>query len=166
MPQTKATTELTVEEQIAQIQKEAQDKIKELRSKLSWDQRFKTAFNTYVKSKSGVIAEYLHGHKLESYEVNQINEYLREANLNLVYNSATFDNSLYYNQSAINNLVDEYDLSEYPVYTVFAVLENAKVVGYIQVNCNYSSYNGNEYSSWTFVQPKEITCIVFTAYKP
>lgn len=165
MARTKTTTELTVEEQIAQIQKEAQNRIKGLRSKLSWDQRFKTAFNTYVKSKSGVIAQYLSGSKPESYEVNEINEYLREANLNLVYNSATFDNSLY-NQSAINNLVDEYDLSEYPVYTVFAVLENNEVVGYIQVNCNYSSYNGNEYSSWTFVQPKEITCTVFTAYKP
>ena len=66
----------------------------------------------------------------------------------------------------MDSLVDSYDLSEYPVYTVFAVYEGTEVKGYIRISCNYSSYNGNEYSNWSFVKPTEITCKVFSAYKP
>lgn len=165
MARTKTVTELTVEQQIAQIQKEAQDKIKELRSKLPWNQRFKTAFAAYAKNNSHRITEYMHGQSVDSSYVDSINEYLKDQNLSLVYNSATFDNPLY-GQKIVNSLVDQYDLSEYPVYTVFAVLEDTVVKGYIQINCNYSSYNGNDYSGWHFVQPKEITCTVFTQYNP
>lgn len=165
MARTKTVTELTVEQQIAQIQKEAQDKIKELRSKLPWNQRFKTTFTAYTKNNSHKIVSAMNGYEVDSSYVSSINEYLKDQNLSLVYNSATFDNPLYH-QKIINSLVYQYDLSEYPVYTVFAVLEDTVVKGYIQINCNYSSYNGNDYSGWHFVQPKEITCTVFTEYNP
>jgi len=165
MARTKTVTELTVEQQIAQIQKEAQDKIKELRSKLPWNQRFKTAFAAYVKNNSHKITDYMRGQHVDGSYVDSINEYLKDQNLSLVYDSATFDNPLY-DQKIVNSLVDQYDLSEYPVYTIFAVFEDTVVKGYIQVNCNYSSYNGNDYSGWHFVQPKEITCTVFTQYNP
>ena len=163
MARTKAITELTVEQQIAQIQKEAQDKIKELRSKLPWNQRFKTAFAAYVNGRTHKIAEGMSGYQVDSSYLSSINDFLKDQNLSLVYNSATFDNELYRNTS---NNIDDFDLSEYPVSTVFAVLEGTEVKGYVQVNCTYSSYNGNEYSSWTFVKPKEIICTVFTAYNP
>jgi len=47
MARTKA--ELTVEQQIAQIQKEAAEKIKQLQTALPWNKRFKTAFEKYIK---------------------------------------------------------------------------------------------------------------------
>ena len=165
MARTKSTVELTVEEQIAKIQKEAQDKIKELRNSLSWNERFKTAFNEYVKHNSGSISENLEGHKPEYGIERDINIALADVNLKVSYDSSTFDNDLY-NQGQMDNLVDSYDLSEYPVYTVFAVSEGSEVKGYVRINCNYSSYNGNEYSTWHFVKPTEITCKVFSAYKP
>ncbi len=165
MARTKSTTELTVEEQIAKIQKEAQDKIKELRNSLSWHERFKTAFNEYLKHNSGDIAANLQGHKPEYGIERGINIALTDVNLKVSYDSSTFDNDLY-NQGQMDNLVDSYDLSEYPVYTVFAVYEGTEVKGYVRINCHYSSYNGNEYSAWHFVKPQEITCKVFSAYKP
>ena len=165
MARTKSTVELTVEEQIAKIQKEAQDKIKELRNSLSWNERFKTAFNEYVKNKSHDIAISLQGHKPEYGIESEINFALRDVNLKVSYDSSTFDNDLY-NQGKMDCLVDSYDLSEYPVYTVFTVYEGTEVKGYIRINCQYSSYNGNEYGSWQFVKPQEITCKVFSVYKP
>lgn len=165
MARTKSTPELTVEEQIAKIQKEAQDKIKELRNSLSWHERFKTAFNEYLKHNSGDIAVNLQGHKPEYGIERNINIALADVNLIVSYDSSTFDNDLY-NQGQMDNLVDSYDLSEYPVYTVFAVYEGTEVKGYVRINCHYSSYNGNEYSAWHFVKPTEITCKVFSAYKP
>jgi uncharacterized membrane protein len=107
----------------------------------------------------------MRGYEPEDYIVDKINDCLSEVNLSVKYDSATFDNSLY-NQSVINNLVDQYDLTEYPVYTIFAVLEGKNIVGYVKVNCQYSSYNGNEYSNFCFVKPQEITCTVFNAYNP
>jgi len=163
MARTKAVVELTVEQQIAQIQKEAQDKIKELRSKLPWNQRFKTAFAAYVNGRTHKIVEGMNGYRVDGSYLSSINDFLKDQNLSLVYNSATFDNELYRNTS---NHIDDFDLSEYPISTVFAVLEGAEVKGYVQINCNYSSYNGNDYSGWHFVQPKEITCTVFTQYNP
>lgn len=165
MARTKSTSELTVEEQIAKIQKEAQDKIKELRNSLVWNERFKTAFNEYLKHSSQDIANYLQGHKPEFGIERDINIALADVNLKVSYDSATFDNDLY-NQGKMDSLVDSYDLSEYPVYTVFAVYEGTELKGYIRISCNYSSYNGNEYSNWSFVKPTEITCKVFSAYKP
>ncbi len=163
MARTKTTTELTVEEQIAQIRKEAADKIKALETSLPWDKRFTNAFNKYVKSNRHDVITDLSGHKVDSGVESEINCYLSEANLSIKYESATFDNDLYYNTSST---IDNFDLSEYPVFTVFAVLENKEIIGYVQINCQYSSYNGNEYNGFSFVKPKEITCKVFTAYKP
>lgn len=165
MARTKAVVELTVEQQIAQIQKEAAEKIKQLQNALPWNKRFQSAFQKYVRSYEKDITAHMTGYKPESGIETEINDFLRDVNLSIKYNSATFDNSLY-NQSAINDLVDQYDLSEYPVYTVFAVLEGKEIVGYVQINCQYSSYNGNEYNNFYFVKPKEITCTVFTAYNP
>lgn len=165
MARTKEVTALTVEQQIAQIQKEAQEKIKELRSQLPWNQRLKTVLNAYTKNYAHRIVEAMNGHQVDSSYLSTVNEYLKDQNLSLVYNSATFDNPLY-NLNIANSLIDEYDLSEYPVYTVFAVFEDKVLKGYIQINCNYSSYNGNDYKSWHFVQPKEITCTMFTQYNP
>lgn len=165
MARTKVTPQLTVEEQIAKIQKEAQDKIKELRNSLAWNERFKTAFNEYLKYSSEDIARSLQGHKPEYGIERDINVALADVNLKVSYDSSTFDNDLY-NQGQMDNLVDSYDLSEYPVYTVFAVSEGSEVKGYVRINCHYSSYNGNEYGAWHFVKPTEITCKVFSAYKP
>lgn len=167
MARTKAVAELTVEQQIAQIQKEAAEKIKQLQNALPWNKRFKTAFEKYIKLSASKldINSYMRGYKPEDCVVDKINDCLSEVNLSIQYHSATFDNDLY-NQNAINNLVDQYDLSEYPVYTIFTVLEGKEIVGYVQINCQYSSYNGNEYSNFYFVKPKEITCTVFTAYNP
>lgn len=165
MARTKVAPQLTVEEQIAKIQKEAQEKIKELRNSLAWHERFKTAFNEYLKYNSNDIASSLQGHKPEYSIERDINIVLADVNLQVSYDSATFDNDLY-NQGKMDSLVDSYDLSEYPVYTVFAVYEGTEVKGYIRISCNYSSYNGNEYSNWSFVKPTEITCKVFSAYKP
>lgn len=157
--------ELTVEQQIAQIQKEAAEKIKQLQTALPWNKRFKNAFEKYLVGNRIDIAKYMTGSKPENHIEHEINDYLREVNLSIRYDSATFDNSLY-NQSAINNLVNQYDLTEYPVYTIFAVLEGTNIIGYVQINCQYSSYNGNEYSNFYFVKPKEITCTVFNPYTP
>lgn len=165
MTRTKSAVELSVEEQIAKIQKEAQEKIKELRNSLSWNERFKTAFNEYVKHNSPDIADYLQGHKPENGIERDINIALADVNLKVSYDSSTFDNDLH-NQGQMDNLVDSYELSEYPVYTVFAVSEGSEVKGYVRINCRYSSYNGNEYSAWHFVKPTEITCKIFSAYKP
>jgi arginine/ornithine N-succinyltransferase beta subunit len=165
MARTKAVAELTIEQQIAQIQKEAAEKIKQLQNALPWNKRFQNAFQKYVRSHGKDIIAHMTGYKPESGIETEINDFLRDVNLSIKYDSATFDNSLY-NQSAINDLVDQYDLSEYPVYTVFAVLEDKEIVGYVQINCQYSSYNGNEYNNFYFVKPKEITCTVFTAYNP
>lgn len=165
MARTKSAVELSVEEQIAKIQREAQDKIKELRNSLVWNERFKTAFNEYLKYCSEDVANYLQGHKPEYGIESEINSSLADVNLKVSYDSSTFDNDLY-NQGQMDNLVDSYDLSEYPVYTVFAVSEGSEVKGYVRINCHYSSYNGNEYSAWHFVKPIEITCKVFSAYKP
>lgn len=155
--------ELTVEQQIAQIQKEAAEKIKQLQTALPWNKRFETAFKKYLVANKQDIVNCLRGNKPEYGIENEINAHLREVNLSIKYDSATFDNSLY-NQSAFD--VSSYDLSEYAVYTVFAVLEGKEIVGYIQINCQYSSYNGNEYSNFYFVKPKEITCTVFNTYNP
>lgn len=165
MARTKAVVELTVEQQIAQIQKEAAEKIKQLQNTLPWNKRFKTTFEKYVRSYEKDITAHMTGYKPESGIETEINDFLRDVNLSIKYDSATFDNSLY-NQSAINDFVSSYDLTEYPVYTVFAVFEDGKIVGYVQINCQYSSYNGNEYNNFYFVKPKEITCTVFTAYNP
>lgn len=140
-------------------------KIKKLRNSLSWHERFKTAFNEYLKHNSGDIAANLQGHKPEYGIERGINIALADVNLTISYDSSTFDNDLY-NQGQMDNLVDSYDLSEYPVYTVFAVYEKTDLKGYVRINCKYSSYNGNEYSAWHFVKPTEITCKVFSAYKP
>lgn len=163
MARTKAVAELTVEQQIAQIQKEAAEKIKQLQNALPWNKRFQNAFQKYIRHHENEITRELIGHKPETI-VHSIDNELREVNLSVKYNSATFDNDLY-NQSAINNF-EQYDLTEYPVYTIFAVLEGKEIVGYVQINCQYSSYNGNEYSNFYFVKPKEITCTVFNVYNP
>jgi len=164
MARTKAVAELTVEEQIAQIRKEAADKIKALETSLPWDKRFTNAFNKYIKSNRNDITRDLTGYKPDDNSIeHDINIYLSEVNLSLKYDSATFDNDLYHNSSSS---IDDNDLSEYPVYTVFAILENKQVVGHVKINCLYSSYNGNEYSGFSFVQPKQITCKVFTAHNP
>ena len=157
--------ELTVEQQIAQIQKEAAEKIKQLQTALPWNKRFKNEFDKYIKLSSSKldINSYMRGYKPEDYVVDKINDYLREVNLSVKYNSATFDSSLY-NESVFD--IDSYDLTEYAVYTIFEVLEGKEIVGYVQINCQYSSYNGNEYSNFYFVKPKEITCTVFNAYNP
>ena len=157
--------ELTVEQQIAQIQKEAAEKIKQLQTALPWNKRFETAFKKYPVGNKQDIANCLRGNKPEHGIENEINAHLREVNLSIEYDSATFDNSMY-NQTSVNDFVDTYDLTEYPVYTIFAVLEGEKIAGYVQINCQYSSYNGNEYSNFYFVKPKEVTCTVFTAYNP
>lgn len=164
MARTKAVVELTVEQQIAQIQKEAAEKIKQLQNALPWNKRFQNAFQKYIRHHENEITEQLNGRQPHDI-VHSINDELREVNLSVKYDSATFDNSLY-NQSAINDFVSNYDISEYPVYTVFAVLEGKEIVGYVQINCQYSSYNGNEYNNFYFVKPTEITCTVFTAYNP
>ena len=165
MARTKSAVELSVEEQIAKIQKEAQDKIKQLRNSLAWHERFKVAFNEYVKHNSQNIVGSLQGHKPDNSIESDINIALVDVNLKVQYDSSTFDNDLY-NQGQMDNLVESYDLSEYPVYTVFAILQGSEVKGYVRINCYYSSYNGNEYSSWNFVKPKEITCKVFSPYNP
>lgn len=163
MAQTKAVAELTVEQQIAQIQKEAAEKIKQLQNELPWNKRFENAFKKYLlvyKNKQHIV-DCLRGNKPEYDIENKINAHLHEVNLSIKYDSATFDNSLY-NESQFD--ISSYDLSEYAIYTVFAVLEDKEIVGYIQINCQYSSYNGNEYSNFQFVKPKEITCTVFNPY--
>jgi exoribonuclease R len=165
MARTKTVEQLTVEQQIAQIQKEAAEKIKQLQTALPWNKRFKSAFEKYLVGNRPEIAKYMTGSEPEHSIQHEINDYLREVNLSIKYDSATFDNSLY-NQSVVNNLVDQYDLTEYPVCTIFAVLEGKEIVGYVQINCQYSSYNGNEYSNFYFVKPKEVTCTVFNAYNP
>lgn len=165
MARTKAVVELTVEQQIAQIQKEAAEKIKQLQTALPWNKRFENTFKKYIKQHESEIVNNMRGYEPEGQIVHELNDELREVNLSVKYDSSTFNNSLY-NQSAINNLVDQYDLTEYPVYTIFAVLEGKEIVGYVQINCQYSSYNGNEYSNFQFVKPKEITCTVFNAYNP
>jgi hypothetical protein len=163
MAQTKAAAELTVEQQIAQIQKEAAEKIKQLQNALPWNKRFKTAFDKYLIGNKQDIVNRLKGNKPEYNIENEINAHLHEVNLSIKYDSATFDSTLY-NESVFD--IDSYDLSEYAVYTIFAVLEGKEIVGYIQINCQYSSYNGNEYSNFQFVKPKQITCTVFNAYNP
>ena len=163
MARTKAVVELTVEEQIAQIRKEAEDKIKVLKTSLAWNKRFTEAFNKYIKDNRHVITKDLNGYKPDIDAESKINSYLNDVNLRIEYDSASFDNELHRNTL---NAIDNYELSEYPVYTVFAVLEGTEIVGYIQINCQYSSYNGNEYNGFSFVQPKVIACKVFTSYKP
>jgi hypothetical protein len=165
MARTKAVVELTVEQQIAQIQKEAAEKIKQLQTALPWNKRFENTFKKYIERHESEIVNNMRGYEPERHIVYELNNELHEVNLSVKYDSSTFNNSLY-NQSGINDLVNQYDLSEYPVYTVFAVLEGKEIVGYVQINCQYSSYNGNEYSNFYFVKPKEITCTVFNAYKP
>lgn len=156
--------ELTVEQQIAQIQKEAAEKIKQLQTALPWNKRFETAFKKYPVGNKQDIANCLRGNKPEHGIENEINAHLREVNLSIKYDSATFDNTLY-NESVFDT--NSCDLSEYAVYTVFAVLDEGKeIAGYVQINCQYSSYNGNEYSNFYFVKPKEITCTVFNPYTP
>lgn len=158
--------ELTPEEQIALIRREAAQKIKELEKQLPWEKRFNTAFNQYIKNNSSTVANCIRGYKPDDYEFeNVVNQYLKEHDFTLVYESASFDNDLY-NQSPNN--IDDYDLSEYPVYAVYEV-RNAQentTFGYIKINCNYSSYNGNEYSGWVFVKPQQITCTIYNVYKP
>ncbi len=163
MARTKAVVELTLEQQIAQIRKEAADKIKALETSLPWDKRFTNAFNKFIKNNRNNIAVDLNGHKIDIGIESEINCYLNDVNLSIKYESATFDNELYYNTTTT---VDSFDLSEYPVYTIFAVLENKEVIGYVKINCQYSSYNGNEYNGFSFVQPRVITCKVFTTYEP
>lgn len=156
--------ELTPEEQIAQIRKEAAQKIKELEKQLPWEKRFNTAFNQYVKNNSRIIANCIRGYKPDDEFENTTSSSLKEQDFKLVYKSASFDNDLY-NQSK-NNPTD-YDLSEYPVYVVYEVQNLQKEnLGFIQINCNYSSYNGNEYNNWTFVKPQQITCTIYRSYKP
>ena len=157
--------DLTVEQQIAQIQKEAAEKIKQLQNALPWNKRFKNEFDKYIKLSSSKldINSYMRGYKPEDYVVDKINDCLREVNLSVKYNSATFDSSLY-NESVFD--IDSYDLTEYAVYTIFEVLEGKEILGYVQINCQYSSYNGNEYSNFHFVKPKEVTCTVFNPYNP
>jgi hypothetical protein len=155
--------QLTVEQQIAQIQKEAAEKIKQLQTALPWNKRFKSAFEKYLVGNRPEIAKYMTGNEPEHSIQHEINDYLREVNLSIKYNSATFDSSLY-NESVFD--IDSYDLTEYAVYTIFEVLEGKEIVGYVQINCQYSSYNGNEYSNFYFVKPKEVTCTVFNAYNP
>jgi hypothetical protein len=163
MARTKA--ELTVEQQIAQIEKEAAEKIKQLQTALPWNKRFKTAFEKYLKLSGSKldINSYMRGYEPEGHVVHEINDYLREVNLSVKYNSATFDNSLY-NESVFD--IDSYNLTEYTRYTIFEVLEGKEIVGYVQINCQYSSYNGNEYGNFQFVKPKQVTCTVFNAYNP
>lgn len=165
MARTKTVEQLTVEQQIAQIQKEAAEKIKQLQTALSWNKRFKSAFEKYLNISGSKlnISTYMRGSEPESHVVHKINDCLREVNLSVKYNSATFDSSLY-NESVFD--IDSYDLTEYAVYTIFEVLEGKEIVGYVQINCQYSSYNGNEYSNFQFVKPKEVTCTVFNAYNP
>jgi hypothetical protein len=164
MARTKTVAELTVEQQIAQIQKEAAEKIKQLQTALPWNKRFKTAFDKYLIGHKPDITRDLTGYKPDDNSIeHDINIYLSEVNLSVKYSSATFDNDLYHNSS---NSIDAFDLSEYPVYTVYTILENKEVVGHVKINCLYSSYNGNEYNCFSFVQPKQITCTVFTAYNP
>lgn len=167
MARTKAVVELTVEQQIAQIQQEAAEKIKQLQTALPWNKRFKTAFEKYLKLSGSRldISSYMRGHAPESHVVHEINDCLREVNLSVKYNSATFDNSMH-NQTSVNDCVHNYELTEYAVYTIFEILEGKEIVGYVQINCQYSSYNGNEYSNFYFVKPKEVTCTVFNAYNP
>lgn len=164
MARTKAVAELTVEQQIAQIQKEAADKIKQLQTTLPWHKRFNNTFSKYLINNVNDITKNLNGYEPNSDVEIEINNFLSEVNLSIKYDSATFDNDLYNN--APSATINDIDLSEYPVYTIFAVLEDKKIIGYIKINCQYSSYNGNEYSGFSFVQPKEITCKVFISYKP
>lgn len=154
--------ELTPEEQITQIRKEAAQKIKELEKQLPWEKRFTTAFNQYIKNKSRIITEEIRGYKPDSYDIeNTAADYLREQEFELIYKSASFDNDIH-DQSQ-----NDYDLSEYPVYAVYEVRNTKKeTLGFIQINCNYSSYNGNEYNNWTFVKPQQITCTIYKSYKP
>lgn len=162
---TRTKAELTTEQQIAQIEKEAAEKIKQLQTALPWNKRFKTAFEKYLKLSGSEIDinSYMRGYEPEGHVVHEINDCLREVNLSVKYNSATFDSTLY-NECVFN--IDSYDLSEYAVYTIFEVLEGKEIVGYVQINCQYSSYNGNGYSNFQFVKPKQVTCTVFNAYNP
>lgn len=157
--------ELTVEQQIAQIEKEAQQKIKELRNKLTWQQRFKPVFDKFLTVNFSSICQSLDGHDPTNSGIeNDINCFLSDVNLKVTYECATFDDD-FYNKTQVT--VEDFDLSEYPVYTVFAVHDlQDNLQGYIKVTCNYSSYNGNEYNSWSFVTPEIVTCRMFVAYKP
>lgn len=156
--------ELTIEEQIAEVRREAERKVKELQKELPWEKRFSLAFNQYSKNKSRIISQCINGAKPNDFEFEDTaNSYLKDSDFKLTYESATFDNDLY-NKTDLNT---DYDLSEYPVYAVYAVkdLKN-ELKGYIQLNCLYSSYNGNEYNSWHFVKAQEITCKIYTMYVP
>lgn len=158
--------ELSVEEQIAKLEKETQEKIKELRNGLTWEKRFQSVMNAFVKSNSGLFNEYLDGYAINSIVENQMNLALKEVNLKVKYNSATFDND--FTNSNYSNLgfADTPDASEYPVYVVFKVLDlQDNEQGFVKFDSFYSSYNGNEFSGYKFVKPKQITCTVFDAYK-
>lgn len=155
---------VTVDDLIKEIRNNAEKEIQALINSQTWDKRFKSAFNEWAKYHTNELSQ-LDGHASESYIDKSINEALKGVNLSVAFKASTFQNDIY-NQSEINSLVNTYDLSEYPVYTVYTVFENTEVVGHVQINCTYSSYNGNEYSSWSFVKAKEITCTVFTKYQP
>lgn len=154
---------VTVDDMIKEIRTNAEKEIQALINSQTWDKRFKSAFNGWVKHHTHELS-CLDGHTSESHIDRSINEALKSVNLSVAFKAATFENDLY-KQSEINSLVNDYNLSEYPIYTVYTVFENTEVVGYIQINCNYSSYNGNEYSGWSFVKAKEITCTVFIKYQ-
>jgi hypothetical protein len=157
--------ELTPEEQIAEIRKEAAQKIKELEKQLPWEKRFTALLNQYVSSRKQTIANCVRGYKPDESEFeDEVNAKLKEQEFKLVYKAASFDNDLY---DRTQNSIDDYDLSEYPVYAVYEVQNLQKeTLGFIQINCNYSSYNGNEYNNWTFVKPQQITCTIYNTYKP
>lgn len=155
-----------VEKEIEKLKKEYEKKVKELRSSLSWNKRFETAFNDYLKSKNHNVTALLNGRSPDIGTINEINSALNESGLFVAYNSCTFDNDLY-NKSGAVDLIDSYDLSEYPVYVIFTVKNKSDTsahdpLGYVKIEGNYSSYNGNEYNRWTFVEMQEITCRVFT----
>ena len=153
-----------VEKEIEKLKKEYEKKLKELRCSLSWNKRFETAFNSYLKSKSYNVESLFTGYAPEIETIEEINSALDEVGLFVTYNSCTYDNDLH-NKTGSNDF-SHYDLSEYPVYVVFTIKEKSDTaahdpVGYVRVEGNYSSYNGNEYNRWTFVEMQEITCRVF-----
>ena len=155
--------QLTPEEQIAEIRKEAALKIKELEGQLPWEKRFTIAFDNYVKKFARAVAKNIKGDRVHDDFIIDTNNYLVKSNFKVKYESASFDSDIY-NKSEIDR---DCALIEYPVYVVLGVQDTEKqTLGYIQINCNYSPYNGNKYSSWFFVKPKQITCTVYNAYKP
>jgi len=157
--------ELTIEEQIAKLEKETQKKIKELRSNLSWEKRFKSVMDNYVASNREVIANNMTGYDCTTSMQITINAVLMEVGLKVKYNSSTFNNDLY-NQINITDYMDTENLSEYPVYTVFEVTDSkGEHCGYVRFESLYSSYNGNEFCGYNFVKPKEVVCTVFDKYK-